>query len=217
MRLKLSPVAVIATTLIMAAAGVGIADAATGGDFILGKANSESSTASLANSKGTPLSLSAPKNTAPLAVDRSTMVANLNAGSVGGLGAAGLELSGADGFMKVETNTPVTDDVYTKVAGTPKLAAGIYYVTATATINVTIGDTGANCVVEKDNDGLTMLAQGGGSGDHFIQAIESVAVSVPKGGRVQELCIIDGTVSSSVVDDAGLTAIRISASSGTRP
>jgi hypothetical protein len=163
------------------------------------------------------LSLSAPKNTAPLVMDRNTMVKNLNANSVGGLGSAGLGISGADSFLKVETNLPVTDDVYTKVAGTPKLAAGTYYVTATATINVTIGDTGANCVIEKDNDGLTMLAQGGGSGDHFIQASESVAVSLPKGGSVQELCIINGSMAGSVVDDAGLLAIRISASSGAKP
>ncbi|HET7014969.1 MAG TPA: hypothetical protein VFI65_13725 [Streptosporangiaceae bacterium] len=47
MRIKLSPLAVIATTLIMVIGAVGIADAATGGDFLLGKSNSESHTASL--------------------------------------------------------------------------------------------------------------------------------------------------------------------------
>lgn len=40
------------------------ADAATGGTFILGKANYEGATARLSNSKGTPLSLSAPANVA---------------------------------------------------------------------------------------------------------------------------------------------------------
>ena len=214
----LSPAAAFALTLAALLGAAGIADGAvSSGAFILGRSNAESTTASLASGKGAPLALSAPRNTAPLVVDRRTLVKNLNASAVGGLGSAGLAVSGADGFLKVETNRSVTGDVYTKVAGTPKLAAGTYYVTATATINVTIGDSGANCVIEKDNDGIAMLAEGGGSGDHFIQASESVAVSVPSGGSVQELCIIDGSVAGSVVDDAGLIAIRISASSGANP
>lgn len=213
----LSPAAAFALTLAALLGATGIADGAvSSGAFILGRSNTESATASLASSKGAPLALSAPKNTAPLVVDRNTMVKNLNANAVGGLG-SGLTLSGADSFLKVETNQAVTGDVYTQVAGTPKLKAGTYYVTATATINVTIGDSGANCVIEEDHDGITMLTEGGGSGDHFIQASESVAVSIPQGGSVQELCIVDGSVAGSVVDDAGLTAIRISASSGAKP
>jgi hypothetical protein len=211
----LSPAAAFGLTLAALLGVTGVADAAvSSGVFVLGRANTESATASLASTKGTPLSLSAPKNTAPLVVNRNSTVKNLNASFVGGLSPAGLKLSGADSFLKVETNTPVAGDVYTKVAGTPKLAAGTYYVTATALINVTPGNTGANCVIEKDNGGITMLAEGGANGNHFIQASESVAVAVPKGGSVQELCIINGSVSGSIVDDAGLTAIRIAASSG---
>lgn len=84
-------------------------------------------------------------------------------------------------------------------------------------INVTPGNTGASCVIEKDNSGITMLAEGGGDGDHFVQASESIAVSIQKGGSVQELRIINGSVAGSIVDDAGLTAIRISSSHGTNP
>ena len=54
------------------------AGAATGGNFILGKANSETSTASLSDSKGTPLKLSAPAGVAPLAVSGNALVANLD-------------------------------------------------------------------------------------------------------------------------------------------
>jgi hypothetical protein len=50
---SLSPAAVAALTLAFVIGGAGLADAATGGNFILGKANSESSTASLSNSAGT--------------------------------------------------------------------------------------------------------------------------------------------------------------------
>ena len=69
--------------------GAGFADAATGGTFILGKANKETSTASLADSKGTALALSAPAGRAPLAVNRNVVVKNLNAQYLGGLTATG--------------------------------------------------------------------------------------------------------------------------------
>lgn len=66
---SLSPAAV-AVTLALAVGGAGIADAATGGAFILGRSNKETSAATLANSRGTPLALSAPARTrmAPPAV-----------------------------------------------------------------------------------------------------------------------------------------------------
>lgn len=62
---RVSPAAV-AVTVSLLIGGAGFADAATGGTFILGKANKETSTASLSNSKGTPLALSAPGGKAPL-------------------------------------------------------------------------------------------------------------------------------------------------------
>jgi hypothetical protein len=67
----------------------GLADAATGGTLILGKANKESSTAPLSRSKEAPLSLVAGSDTAPLAVNRlvvnrKVMVKNLNASYVTG-------------------------------------------------------------------------------------------------------------------------------------
>jgi hypothetical protein len=211
----LSPAAAFALTLAAVLGATGVADGAiSSGAFILGRSNAESATASLSSSKGTPLSLSAPRNTAPLAVNRNAMVKNLNASFVGGLSSAGLKLSGGERFLPVEANKMITGDVFTKVAGTPRLAAGTYYVIATALINVTTGDTGATCVIEKDDDDVTMFAQGGADGAHFIQASETVALSLPKGGTVQESCMIKGTKVGSVVDDAGLTAIRISASSG---
>jgi len=57
----------------------GLADAAGGGTLILGKANKETSTASLSSSKEAPLSLVAGSGTAPLAVNRKVMAKNLNA------------------------------------------------------------------------------------------------------------------------------------------
>ncbi len=105
----------------------GTAYAATGGSFILGRANHETSTASLADSKGTPLALSAPAHRAPLAVNRNTMVKNLNAQYLGGLTATGLAETGGEGFTAPNTRAPISSTA-TIVASTGPLHSGTYYV-----------------------------------------------------------------------------------------
>lgn len=55
---SLSPSA-IAVTFALLFGGAGFADAANGGNFLLGKTNTETATATLSNTKGIPLSLSA--------------------------------------------------------------------------------------------------------------------------------------------------------------
>jgi hypothetical protein len=62
----------------------GTAYAATGGSFILGRVNHETSTATLTDSKGTPLVLSAPGGKAPLSVSNSVQVPKLNATELDG-------------------------------------------------------------------------------------------------------------------------------------
>jgi hypothetical protein len=84
------PVAIIGAGGLLVS-GIGVADAATGGSFLLGKANSESSTATLSNTRGIPLSLKAKPGYPPLAVNSSKLVARLNAAEVGGLTAAKLQ------------------------------------------------------------------------------------------------------------------------------
>jgi hypothetical protein len=93
--------------------GIGVADAATGGTFVLGRANSESSTATLTNTRGTPLSLKAKTGYPPLAVNSSKLVARLNAAKVGGLPASRLQrrLTGSacpTGIGSVATSGAVT-------------------------------------------------------------------------------------------------------------
>ena len=61
----------------------GTAVAATGGDFILGKANTASSVSSLTNTKGTALSVSSASTTPPLTVSNSVQVPKLNATRAG--------------------------------------------------------------------------------------------------------------------------------------
>jgi hypothetical protein len=62
----------------------GTAVAATGGNFILGKANTATSVSSLTNTKGTALSLSSTATTPPLKVSNSVQVPNLNASELDG-------------------------------------------------------------------------------------------------------------------------------------
>jgi hypothetical protein len=62
----------------------GVAYAATGGNFILGKANSAKAVTSLTNKNGTALSLSSAAADPPLTVGNSVQVPNLNASELDG-------------------------------------------------------------------------------------------------------------------------------------
>ena len=67
----------------------GTAYAATGGTFLLGKANAESSVSSLSNSRGTALNLSSAPGKPSLTVNRSAQIPNLNASELHGIAASG--------------------------------------------------------------------------------------------------------------------------------
>ena len=54
---SLRPSSVVAVTLALVFGGTTMADAANGGNFLLGKANIETATATLTNTQGTPLKL----------------------------------------------------------------------------------------------------------------------------------------------------------------
>jgi hypothetical protein len=80
-----SPATVISViALVFAMSGTAVA--ATGGDFILGKSNTATSTTSLSDTKGTALSLSSASTKPPLTVSNSVQVPNLDASELGGLG-----------------------------------------------------------------------------------------------------------------------------------
>ena len=212
---SLSPAAVIALSLAFVFGGVGIDGAATGAAMILGRSNNESSTAKLSDSRGTPLSLSAPKNKAPLAVNRSVMVKNLNAQYLGGLSAASLKPTGGDGFNG--SNISIPSNAYAQVATTGPLPAGTYFVTATAQVHVEAGNSGALCVLTLNNDTSHPLQDGGETGSPFVQAAETVPVSVPSKDTVQEWCTIQGSNNASSLQFAGITAIRVLSTSGSTP
>ncbi len=211
----LSPAAALALTLATIFSAVGVADAATTA-FVLGRSNHESSKASLSNSHGIPLALAAPKNKAPLSVNRQALVKKLNAQFVGGLSVAAAKATGGDGFVPPNANIQISDDVFTPVASTGKLPPGVYYVTATAMLDLTVGDTGGFCVIErKNNPGF--LAEGGADGESFVQALETAAIRLTAKTTLLEACISSGTHLGSEAIDAGITAIRIESSHGKPP
>jgi hypothetical protein len=191
----------------------GTAYAATGGSFILGRANHETSTASLADSKGTPLALSAPAHRAPLAVNRNTMVKNLNAQYLGGLTATGLAETGGEGFTAPNTRAPISSTA-TIVASTGPLHSGTYYVSATAKLFVVTGDGEGGCWIATSSAPDTMINLGRESLPNNIVTVgETAAVSVTAGQTLEELCDTDGSTSGSTADDAGIVAIRVLSSS----
>jgi hypothetical protein len=63
----------------------GIADAATGGTFLLGRSNGANQLTKLTNTRGTALSLVSPRKSPPLAVSNSRKVTRLNADLLDGL------------------------------------------------------------------------------------------------------------------------------------
>ncbi|MBO0816281.1 MAG: hypothetical protein J2P30_14210 [Actinobacteria bacterium] len=198
-------------------AGGTAAGAATGGNFILGKANTETTQATLTNTKGTPLKLAAPTNAAPLKVSNANLVAGLNAQYLSGMTAPQVA-TGGDGFTLNGTNTALTP-VAQVITSTGALPAGTYYVTATALLFIGGGDQFGFCDTLKGSDG-TIIARGGGSvlsGGNFVQAAATAAVSVTAGDKLQEACWVGGNSNSSTAYNAGITAIRVLSSSGTAP
>src|SRR5262249_26428799 len=181
--------------------------------FILGKSNSESTLATLSNSNGTPLKLVAPGNSAPLKVSNSNLVSGLNAQFVGGLSAPQL-VAGGDGFTGPSTDTPIGTSAV-QVASTGALAAGTYYVNATALLDVAAGVSFGFCYIAKGSTN-TAVSYGGAFQQNFLQAAETVAMSISSGDTVQEWCYAGGS-NGSIAYNTGITAIRVFSSSGTTP
>ena len=204
---SLRPSSVVAVTLALLFGGTTIADAANGGNFLLGKANTETATATLTNTKGTPLKLAATSGHAPLAVTQKTLVKNLNAQFTGGLSAAQLQTTGGHDFRLPNSDIPIDGNPKVIVSTNP-LPAGIYFITATALLNVAAGDIGGFCIIRKGSDSATAFSEGGATQTGIVQAAETVATNVSAGDNFEEDCFDTGGIPSTVVG-AGITAIRI--------
>jgi hypothetical protein len=206
-------VAVAAVALVIG--GAGVADAATGGNFILGGTNIASSTSVLTDTTGIPLSLNAVAGQQPFSVNNAVQVNRLNAQYVGGESAAQLQSSGGVGITSPEVKIALADGkAATTVASTGALPAGTYYVSATA-LAYGAGDA-VFCIVPATAPTATTNWGGGGGDAEFVQAAETNVVTVPANTIVSEACY--GTAGGQFAYNAGITAIRIDSSSvGTKP
>lgn len=223
---SLSPLAAIGITLVVVLGGAGVASAANGGNFILGHDNTETSTSYMGNSRGTPLKLSAPGGVAPLKVNNSIQVPDLNASEVGGLNASQLS-NGGEGYNTA--GTPL-DGALTEVASTGALPAGTYYVTATARVLVVPNDVEAGCAIfdsltggsfagGESDDSPAMITLPGGQQGGFATLAATIAVKVTKGTVLQWLCATDepSATPDGSSAEAGITAFQVRSSSGAPP
>ena len=206
---SVNPVVPLAVAICVVGA-TGVAGAATGGTFLLGKANTETSEATLSNTKGVPLSLSAPAGKAPLAVNSGTEVNNLNAQYLDGTTAGQLQTTGSSDQQPFGTEKSLgKSGLY--VVSTAPLSPGTYYVTATALLNVTTGDATGLCILQEDlPGGVTDNVQVSASNaPGYFQAAQTAPVYVPESGVVVSEFCETGGFTGSYVQNAGITAIRV--------
>ena len=97
--------AVIAGAALTVGVG-GVGYAATGGTFILGKANYAGATSSLSNSNGTALNLVSKSGTPALKVSNAVKVADLNADLLDGLDSSSFARAGSVVRVSAPTHTP---------------------------------------------------------------------------------------------------------------
>jgi len=210
------PSPVITLTLALVLGSAGGAGAATGGTFILGKANSETSTATLSNSKGTPLKLIAPFGTPPFRVSKTDAeVPNLDAQFAGGFTGDQMVNIGGDGLT--QGPTPLGFN-YKEIASTGPLPAGTYYVTGSAELFVVSGGeaTTSGCRISTGSNPGAFFGQGAVDQLGYAQIAMTTAVAISLDDTIQEWCATDAGQGSEV-SAAGLTAIRIAFSEGDPP
>jgi hypothetical protein len=198
--------------LCLAVGGLGVATAANGGSLTLGHHNTATTTTTLEDGSGTPLSLVGKKSKPPLKVNSSKRVKHLNASLLGGLSAAEVS-AGSVAVTRTDEITGATlsadADNATLVARTAKLAKGTYYVSATALLDGPSGTGGGGfCYVsDSANNTDAALQFGGGEFAGFLQATETVAVKLARSHTISEFCY--GNDTGATVYNAGILAVRI--------
>ena len=117
-------VAGFAAAIVLTGGGAA-AYAANGGSLLIGRSNFGSATTTLSNSGGTALKLNSKSGTAPLAVNRTTKVTNLNADFLDGRSDASYALSSGQtgvidvGAEWVDTDEDLVNDAASRDRGVP--------------------------------------------------------------------------------------------------
>jgi len=211
-----SPVITLALALVLG--GAGGAGAATGRNFILGKANSETSTATLSNSKGTALKLVAPFGTPPLRVNKTDAeIPNFDAQFTGGFTGNQMANIGGDGLT--QNSIPIGFD-FKMITSTGPLPAGIYYVTAAAELFINSGGGGTGptsfCRISTGSSPGSAFGFGAVDQEGHAQIAMTTAVAITADDTLQEWCGTD-VGAGGEVQQADITAIRIAFSEGDPP
>jgi hypothetical protein len=208
----------IGVTVLTLAGGLGVATATNGGSLILGHRNSATSTTTLKDPQGIPLSLVGKRSEPPLRVNSSKEVKRLNAAAVGGRAASQLGARGSSAQLKFDpagpppvvvlkpptTSGSTTTFHPTAIVTTAILRAGTYAASATALAS------NAYCWIDK-------TAAAGPHNVGFAVSLASVAetatVKVSKGQRIHEYCAGGPENTSREVESAGITVLKLTASS----
>lgn len=136
--------------LFMAMAGT--ASAATGGTFILGTSNTAESQTTLTTSAGSALSLNSPAGVAPLRVNRTTKVTNLNADLLDGRDSTGFLRLGASNAQTARTTLTNTEGIPLRL--TPKAGSA----PLTVDSNVRVANLNADLLDGKDSSAFVAKA-----------------------------------------------------------
>jgi hypothetical protein len=148
--------ALSAAALVIALTGTGYA--ASGGTFLLGRANKATAVSSLSNSKGTALSLSSKPGTPPLKVGNNVLVPRLNAGELGGIPATGfLQGTGSADSGSVGITGPGFAQVAT---GPDSSITGVCDANQATGANLQVNLTGGGSIVWWNKDGTSNSGSG---------------------------------------------------------
>lgn len=109
--MQLSWTSFAAGAAVMVVLGAGSAVAATGGKLIIGHTNTATTTTTIKDTRGTPLSLKAPTSKAPLAVSNAKKVKHLNADYLDGIssGSFALRKGGTAEYLSTSRLATLTD------------------------------------------------------------------------------------------------------------
>jgi len=151
MRCPSPATAISVAALVIALSGTSYA--ATGGTFLLGRANKASALSSLSNSKGTALRLSSKQGTPPLTVSNSVLVPSLNASELGGIPAAGfMQGTGSTDSGSVAITGPGSGEI---IAGPGSSITGICDADSTAGADLVVDLSVAGTIVWWNKDGTS--------------------------------------------------------------
>jgi hypothetical protein len=204
--------------LVVMVGGIGVAAAANGGSLTLGHSNTSSKTTTLTDTKGVPLSLVGPTDKQPLKVNSRKQVTHLNASLLGGKSAAELGTHGSGAQTPTDSirahALSTSPSTATEVATTATLAAGTYFVTASAETYETSGTLGTFCFVGPDSDYSDALQISGSSTEQgYATLSETLTVTLTSSQPLGEYCYTND--SSAQYYDGGIIAIAaVSTTSG---